>query len=277
MRFALLGIVFMGMLPTLAWAQKAPPDLSVLVTEPGAYAVPVEAFKLGKVKGKIFGGAAISAGDYAFDFGTSVTQTNKGGPIAINLPGYSSHKSYRTVIVEYRVSKLGGPQTGKGKCTLDLKNAASLLVKTASNLYTCNFEALSPTSYALEAVVPSIMPPGPGISIVGAEEENFKALKARLRYNDVAYEAVPTGFAFERKEINRRVATGYTITQDGKLMGRIDFPDTRGGITDFAGSFDRKSVITAPTAESDGRQAVIFFAAQLFALPEANSPTLREN
>lgn len=267
------------MLPTLALAQKAPPDLAVPVTDPGAYAVPVEAFhlgKLGKIKGKFLGDTSFSAGDYAFAFDTNVTETNKGGLFAIDIPGYSSHKSWRSIVVDYRVSKLGGPQSGQGKCIVDLKNATSLLEKTATNPYVCVFDSLGSTSYALDVVLPSIPPSGPGVSLVKANEENFRALKARMRYNDVAYEAVPTGFAFDRGEIHRRIATGYSITQDGKLVGRIDFPDTK-VIVDFAGSFDRKSVITAPVAESDGREAVIFFAAQLFALPEANSPIAKGN
>ncbi|MBI5939706.1 MAG: hypothetical protein HY859_04700, partial [Caulobacterales bacterium] len=91
----------------------------------------------------------------------------------------------------------------------------------------------------------------------------------------VVYEAIPTGFHPEREASQQRVADGYTISREGQLVGRIDFPDYKGTIINFAGNYERDGTfITAPVAEGEGREAVIFFAAHLFSLPEANAPVL---
>lgn len=103
------------------------------------------------------------------------------------------------------------------------------------------------------------------ISMQKDDPDKYKVLKARMLYKGVTYEAVPTSFDEKLEYYHQRVAQGYAITRDGKPVGRIDFKrnSSNGG------------TITAPVAEADGREAVIFLAVQLLAMPEANSPALR--
>lgn len=63
-----------------------------------------------------------------------------------------------------------------------------------------------------------------------------------------------------------RVVQGFIISRDGQPVGRIDFEDnSRNGGT-----------ITAPTADADGRRAVLYIALQLHAMPDLYSSTERE-
>ena len=80
-----------------------------------------------------------------------------------------------------------------------------------------------------------------------------------MLYKGIAYEAVPSGID-DRPQfiVSRRIVTGYTILRDGKPVGAIRFD----------GSADDKGQVTLPVAQEDGREAVIFLAAQHLAMPE---------
>lgn len=242
-------------------------------TTPSPYAVPVERLSLGKAKGK-FGETAFSAGDYVFAGMTGVSDVS--GPFSIDMLGAS--RKVKRVTVRYRFTRADSAPISSGLCTMSTRMWSGLWNTAENSLYTCSFKDLAPDAYALEAVVPGVeAESGATISFSRVNPDKYKVLKARLRYKGVIYEAIPTGFHPEREINQQRVADGYTISRDGQLVGRIDFPDYKGTIIDFAGSYDRNGTfITAPKAESDGREAVIFFAAHLFNLPEANAPALME-
>lgn len=249
-----------------AMAQPAAPA----ETDQNPYAVPVEVVPLVKFKGKFFE-TTFAASSYVF--ATSILVTDTSGPFSIDVLGASRIK--KRVTVTYRFTKLDGETIAAGKCQINVKFWSGLWNTAENSVYTCAFNGLPPTSYALEAVVPNIEAENNAtISLTTIDPDKYKVLKARMRYGDVLYEAAPTGFEPDHEARHLRVATGYRIYRDGKLVGRIDFPDYKGRIVDINGSYERTTVITAPVSEHDGREAVIFFAAQLLRLPEANSPAL---
>lgn len=236
-----------------------------------AYAVPVERLSLGKAKGK-FGETTFSAGGYVFAGMTGVSDIS--GPFSMDLLG--STRKVKRVTVRFRFTRADDAPVVSGLCSMRTKMWSGLWNTAENSLYACDFKDLPPETDTLEAVVPGIEAESNAtFSFTTINPEKYKVLKARLRYKGVTYEAVPTGFHPEREADQRRVADGYTISRDGQLVGRIDFPDYKGTIVDFAGSYDRNGTfITAPVAEADGREAVIFFAGHLFNLPEANAPAL---
>jgi hypothetical protein len=235
------------------------------------YAVSVERLSLGKAKGK-FGETAFSVADYMFAGRTGVSDVS--GPFSVDVLG-SSRKVKRVTVV-FRFTRADGAPVVSGLCSMRTRMWSGLWNTAENSLYACDFKDAPQDTYSLEAVVPGIEAESDAmVSFTAINPEKYKVLKARLRYKGVVYEAVPTGFHPEREYDQRRVADGYTISRDGQLVGRIDFPDYKGTIVDFAGSYDRNGTfITAPVAEADGREAVIFFAGHLFNLPEANAPAL---
>lgn len=235
-----------------------------------AYAVPVEPLSLGKGKGGLMTVAFSTAG-YNFSSATSV---EGGGGVGIQV--FGSTKSKKKVVVKYRVAKDGKPYDA-GTCTVTAKLWSGLWNSTENSLYTCNRKAdgTAPADFALEATVPDIPLEGGGaISISDGDPIDYGVLKARMRYDGVVYEAKPTEVDPRLAEQKFRVAKGWLITRDGKPVGRLDFAPRNKGFSDFMGSHDRKSIITAPVNAADGREAVITFAAHLMFLPEANSPML---
>jgi hypothetical protein len=249
---------------------SAPAPSEATSTEP-AYAVPVETLGLEKAKGK-FGEDVFATGGYVFATSTSVK--DRSGPFSIDVLGAS--RKVKLVQVKYRFTKLDGAPIAEGQCTMNSKMWSGLWNTADNSLYTCALKETVSQGFALEAVIPNIEAQSNSmISFTKDNPDKYKILKARMRYNDELYEAIPTGFDPERESSNRRVADGYTITREGKLVGRIDFPNYKGRVIDVGGSYERNNTkITAPTSENDGREAVIFFAGQLLRLPEANSPAL---
>ena len=252
--------------PAVALAQSP-------ANSPSAYSVPVETFSLGKAKGK-FTETVFSAGDYVFAAVTGAEDLS--GPISIDVLGAS--RKVKRVTVRYRFTSLNGAAINSGLCTMKTKTWSGLWNTADNSLYTCGSSGPTPQPFTLEAIVPNIEAQSSArISMTRDNPDKYKVLKARLRYMDELYEAIPTGFQPERAVLNHRVANGYTITRNGRLVGRIDLPDYKGTIVNVNGSYERNfTFITAPKADADGREAVIFFAAQMFSLPEANSPALTQ-
>lgn len=262
-----LSVALVAVTPLAGHAQTPAP----VATASSPYAVSVERLSLGKAKGK-FGETVFSVADYVFAARTGVSDVS--GPFSVDVLG--SSRKVKRVTVSFRFTRADGAPVATGLCSMRTKMWSGLWNTAENSLYACDFKDLPPDTYTLEAVVPGIEAESDAmVSFTTINPDKFKVLKARLRYKGVVYEAVPTGFHPEREYDQRRVADGYTISRDGKLVGRIDFPDYKGTIVDFAGSYDRNgSFITAPVADTDGREAVIFFAGQLFNLPEANAPAL---
>lgn len=277
MRFVIAALAAASLAPTFASAEKKAPeavdpaDLVVPVANPADYAVPVEAFKLGKAKVKPYD-LAFSASDYIFASTASLKEV-------AYREGFLKNATYYDVKVDSTFTKLDGAPVRSGRCAVTIVIRSGAWTKSEYRPYVCQFDGVDPAAFSLNAMVPDLVYADVDrdklFTIERNDPDKFKALKATMRYNAVVYEAVPTGLTPDRESERRRVANGYLISRDGKLVGRIDFPTYRGVIVDESRGYDRKSVITAPTAESDGREAVIFFAAQLLRLPEANTPGLK--
>lgn len=134
--------------------------------------------------------------------------------------------------------------------------------------------------FAFEVAVPAFREGGfslGGFSMSAQEDvpaaEQQAVLRGRMIYRGVAYEAVPTGFdehrggGFAMGGVGqRRIVQGFNITRDGADVGRVMF-----NMRDIS-----EGVITAPAADAASREAVLFMALQLQAMPDLFSPNVRE-
>lgn len=252
--------------------QAAPAPAPAAPAEP-SFAVPVEQLTLGKGKGG-FMSVAFSTAGYNFSSSTSVQDGNER---SVRVLGSTVSKD--RVVVKYKVLKDGQPFES-GTCAVAVRMWSGLWNQAENSLYSCVRKdgGAGPADFLLEAGLPDIAPSSKAsISMREDKPVDYTVLKARMRYSGSVYQAVPTGIDPKQAERRFRAAKGWLITRDGKPVGRIDFPPRTGsGWSDVIGSYDRKSIITAPVNAADGREAVIVFAAHLLFLPEANSPILEE-
>jgi hypothetical protein len=255
-------------------AGKAPtPAAPAPVANAADYAVPVEHLTLGKGKGGFMNINFATAG---FNFSTNTYLKDISGPFAVTVMG--SDKTREAVIVDYRITKDGIPHD-RGTCSVVAKVSAGLWNSTRNGLYTCERkpEGTGPADFLLEAQLPNLPPRSSAMIQLSKDDPDvFKVLKARMRYDGKVYEAVPTAIDPNMAARGFRAAQGWLVTQDGKPVGRIDFPSRAKAFSDMGGSYDRKSVVVAPVQASDGRDAVVVFIAHLLVLPEANSPLYQE-
>lgn len=238
---------------------------------PADYAVPVEALTLGKAKGK-WTEQPFTVGGYYFASDTFVSKRSEASFLEI----LGSRQMKKQVTVKFRFAKHDATPISNGRCTMTTKMWSGLFNTADNSLYICQIDEKAPVQFALQAIVPDIeAESGAFLSIARDDPDKYKVLKARMMYHDALYEAIPTGFDLQNEAHRLRVATGYSITRDGRPVGRIDFKSYRGNWSDTNGSHNRKSIITAPISDADGREAVILLAAQMMVLPEANSPVLQ--
>jgi len=235
---------------------------SARADEAATYAAPTEIIKVGKASGGKFGEASLSAGGYSFfAFEYAVSD-------GIQVKIFGAGKEKMKNVTKYRFVRSDGTPVLSGKCLIRTEEKASIFgiysASKNSGLYKCDFADLPESDYALEVVVPQFASAQIGIMTIEKDDPNrWEVVKARLRYKGVTYEAAPTGIDKRREAFHLQPIMGYAIGREGKPLGRVDF--------DFTGvqsSFAPKGAITAPTAEADGREAVIFFAAQLLAMPD---------
>ncbi len=252
--FALFAVVA-AFIPGLAMA--AP----VKVAGDAPFAVAVETLVLGKADkkpGMLWDG--FTAGGYVFV--DKLTSTGKGGGFMLNKMKY-------TVTVEYRFAKADTAPIHAGKCQIGSETkekVAGLIAKTTSDgLYACAVDDVTAKDYGLEVAVPPLNQTSLGDFSADKDRgpDKFKNIIARMIYKGVTYEAVPT--SFDASRMISRIVDGYLITRDGKPVGRVDFD----------GNTRNKGKITAPVAEADGREAVIFMASQLVVMPELNAGYMR--
>jgi hypothetical protein len=175
----------------------------------------------------------------------------------------------------FRFTDAAGTDLYTGVCQIRTEGNSAFGIRwnqRTSQLYGCEFTDKPADRFGLEVIVPAFKEGG--FSIGGLtvdvsgdipDAELQAVLKARMVFDGVTYEATPTGFA-RNPDWDRRVVQGFTITRDGALVGRIDFGNDN--------TFNRGH-ITAPTAEADGKQAVQFFAQQLYIMPDLYSSTVR--
>jgi hypothetical protein len=149
-----------------------------------------------------------------------------------------------------------------------------------TQLYACAVEDQPEAQFAFEVAVPAFQESS--FSIGGfsmsaqddvPEAEQQAVLRGRMVYRGVTYEAVPTGFDEQRGggfsimgAGQRRIVQGFIIMRDGAETGRVMF-----NMRDASGG-----TITAPVADAEGREAVLYMALQLHAMPDLFSPNVRE-
>lgn len=258
-----------AVLPLTALAQEpaaSPEAATVAAVSP--YAVPVETLEIGQARAGLME-TGRSAGGYSFIARTTGHRTN----------GLSLTRDAWRVSVNYRFVGSENSDLLSGICRLDSEGRSLLGVQwdqRTSGLYACVAEGQPEGAYAMEVTLPTFREASVssgfgigGISIGGGNDGDEPAvqaiLRARLAYDGVTYEAVPTAFGREGF-MDPRVVQGFTISRDGQMVGRIDFEDnSRNGGT-----------ITAPTADADGGRAVLFMALHLHAMPDLYSSTERE-
>lgn len=169
------------------------------------------------------------------------------------------------VTVDYRLigGGLSAPMTGK--CVLRVEGRSFLGLEWDSQvtqMYTCTVAGQSEATTAMEVQLPAFKEAAfsfGGLSIGGGGDDpsQHKLLRAKMLYDGKTYEALPTGFS-PPGFLGRRMVDGFSITRDGQSVGAIAF-DKRN---------HERGVITAPVADADGRQAVLFMAFNLLKLPD---------
>lgn len=258
-----------ALLPFNAFAQQsAGPAAAPAAAATAPYAVAVEALEIGQARAGLME-TGRSAGGYAFIARTTGHRTN----------GLSLSRDAWRLSVNYRFVGAENAELLSGVCRLDSEGRSLLGVQwdqRTSGLYACTTEGQPEGAYAMEVTLPAFREASAGfgfgvggISIGGGDdgdEPDLQAiLRARASYEGVTYEATPTGFGQEGF-MDPRVVQGFIISRDGQPVGRIDFEDNaRNGGT-----------VTAPTADADGRRAVLYVALQLHAMPDLYSSTERD-
>lgn len=264
----LFAIAACALLPFNALAQESTPPTEA----PGAaatapFAVAVETLEIGQARAGLME-TGRSAGGYSFIARITGHRTN----------GLSLTRDAWRVSTNYRLVGADNVTVLSGVCRLDSESRSLLGVQwdqRTSGLYACTAEGQPEGAYALEVTLPAFREASAGLNFGmggisigggGGDETDLQAvLRARAAYEGATYEATPTGFGREGL-MDPRVVQGFIISRDGQPVGRIDFEDnSRNGGT-----------ITAPTADADGRRAVLYIALQLHAMPDLYSSTERE-
>jgi hypothetical protein len=264
----------------VATAQDAsaptPPAEPVVIQAPDAVAaapapVPIamETLTISGARRGLMGGGTV--GDHTFVSRVSIMRTSL----------FAQDRSRHTRTFRY----LGASDAPivNGACILRTEGN-SLLGFTwdqeTTQLYACAVEDQAPGQFAFEVAVPAFKQGGfslGGFSMTVEEDipaaEMQAVLKALVVYRGVTYEALPTGFddttspvfAFSASN-GRRVVQGFSIRREGVEVGRVMFNNR-----DAA-----RGTFTIPVSEADGREAVLFIAMQLHAMPDLFAPAVRE-
>ena len=248
---------------TPAPVQPTPAVPAPAATAAPAYAVPVETFRITGADAKMFE-MGEAAGGYSVLY--------RGGQGMSVRIGAQARSSYRNI---FRFTDAAGTELLTGVCRIRTEGQSLFGVswnQRSSQLYACEIKDKPADRYSAEVIVPAFKQGGfslGGLTVETSEDipdaELQAVLKAKMVFDGVAYEASPTAFD-NRSDLSRRVVQGYTITRDGALVGRIDLGRDN--------TINRGS-ITAPSEESDGRQAVLFFAHQLSIMPDLYSSRVR--
>lgn len=231
-----------------------------------AFAVPVETMKLGGAKAGLFETGSSAAGRQIL-VRTSTSSSQVFGKTRTRLTN------------AFRFMKGQTEVTLAGDCTIRTEGRSMLNINFTQNkarAYSCVFQNQPESQYALEVALPAFAETRAGgnfVSMTISRNEPDAAvqaiLKAKLVYGGVEYEATPTGFGPDRPGA-RRVVQGYNISRDGKLLGRLAYRQT--GVT----SLNDQGDITIPSAEADGRDAVLFLIMSLNAMPDVFASRVRE-
>jgi hypothetical protein len=230
---------------------------------PAGFAVPVEAVKLGGAKaGFLETGSA--AGGRQILVSTSKSSSQVFG------------KTKTKITNAFRFTTAEGAVILAGKCVIRTEGRTMLGIdysKTDARGYSCTANEKPPEQYAMEVALPSFGETRIGSSLTisrdHSESDVRAILRGRLIYAGVAYEAKPTGFGPDTPWA-RRVVQGYDILRDGKPIGRLAYRQK--GVSSIKDQGD----IVIPTADADGREAVLFMIMSLNAMPDVYAGLVRE-
>ena len=246
--------------PVAASAQSgAAPTTTTSAAAP--YSRPVETLQIGGARaGLMQSGAAV--GGYSVLYQTSQMRT-------------SLFTQTRTRLTNnFHFNGTDGADLLTGRCVLRSEGRSLLGVdwnQHTTQVYGCEIVNQPDGQYDLEVALPAFRESHFGIgglSISGGDDfnsdEQHAILRAKMVYEDVSYEATPTGFG-PVPMMGPRVVEGFVITRDGAPVGRVDF--VRGS--------PKSGAITAPVADADGRRAVLFMALNLLLMPDLYAPYVR--
>lgn len=224
------------------------------------FAVPTEVVTVGKATGGKFLETAFSVADYKY-YATTYSESS-------GLKVFGAGKDKKKDISKYRFIKGDNAPMITGTCLIRSEENATVfgfsVDQKNSGLYKCDFGDLPATDYAFEVIVPQFATTTIGAMTIEKDDPHrWDVVKAKLLYKGVTYEAVPTGIDARREAFHRQPVKGYIVSRDGKPFGRLDF--------DFSGvqsALTPKGKITVPVTDENGREAIIFFASQLMAMPD---------
>lgn len=270
----LLTAAVLFLTPVAAFAQSPTPDTQAPATPtveatstpaPPAPAVPVttERLTIAGANGE-FMEAGAAAGGYRF-----FTRTSGASMSIFGLRQESN------VNIDYRFLGAAQPELAKGRCIIRAEGNSFFGLEwdnKVSRMYTCTPASQPESAPTVEVQLPAFDNAALNVGIFslsnGPDVNDPKIrslLVARLRFDGAVYEARPTSFTAP-VFLGRRMVDGFAITRDGQPVGRIDFDKNNA----------ERGAITAPVADSDGRQAVLFFAFQLLAMPDMFVDSVRD-
>jgi len=231
------------------------------------YAVPVETLELGGAKAGLMQ-TGTSAGGYSILVRQSQASSQFFTETKSRLKNSFQFKKDDALLFE-------------GACTLQTAGHSMFGIDynaTRSQSYACSFKDQAEGQYAFETVLPAFkqakLSPFASVETVTGPEEQAM-LKSRLVYKGATYDALPLGFGKDNPWA-RRVVSGYAISRDGKPVGELKFDSVDGKKMSMGFNTNNKGTVTAPTAEADGREAILFFALNLVSMPDMFAPATRE-
>ncbi|ATC31134.1 hypothetical protein CA606_01540 [Caulobacter vibrioides] len=239
-----------------SWGQTPAPT--------AGFAVPVEALKLGGAKAGFMESGASAGGRQMLV--KTYQRTSQ---------GFVNSKS--KITKAFRFMTADGAVTLAGKCVIRAEGRNLLGIdytKTDARGYNCAAEDQAPEQYAMEVALPSFGDAriGGALGLTIKKDRPTSdvqaVLRGRLIYAGVAYEAKPTGF-YTDSFMARRVVRGYDILRDGKLIGRLSYPQK-----EMTSTKDQGDIIV-PTSQADGRDAVLFMVMSLNAMPDVYAEQVR--
>jgi len=231
---------------------------------PNEFAVPVETMKLNGAKAKLFETGSAAAGR-SMILSTTKSSSQVFGKTKVKLKS------------KFRFMKDPEEVILVGQCALRTEGTSMFGIDFSKNklqAYACSIDSQTPEKYAMEVALPAFAETRIGglFSLSVSDDTNDPEvqaiLKAKILYDGIAYEATPTGFN-NKLAFSRRVVEGYNITKDGNLIGQISF--RLKGMTSVKDQGD----LTIPATDTDGREAVIFIAMMLNAMPDMYSDAQR--
>ncbi len=179
-----------------------------------------------------------------------------------------------TVRINYAFSDGEEARDIAGQCSLRAEGSSIAGYDFANQtlqLYACQADTPEGNDIALEVALPAFAESGArfgGFSVSFNTEdiaEQRRLLRADMVFDGQSFQALPAGFR-DAGMMGARSVEGYTITQDGALIGRID----------FGRNSPTQGRIVVPVSETDHRRAVMYMALSLMEMPDLFAERVRE-